>query len=195
MKEDVELVQDSERIRVLLEKTRKNILELLKVEDMAVSQIAEGLGKDRSTIYRHVKKLEEYGYVELKGERIVNNVPGMIYGRTAKLFLPCPRSMEPGDPITDSLTWDEENTLQILECLSVLGYDFELTEELVEDMCDFFQEMNNKIIEILKEKGLVEMGFIETLRLKVLIILIEFHKNDEVSQKVGDLISYFEGLE
>ena len=138
MKEDVQLIHDSERIRILLEETRKNILNLLKIEDMSISQLAEGLGKDRSTIYRHVKKLEEYGYVELKGERIVNNVPGMIYGRTAKIFLPCPRSMEPSDPILESLNWEEENAVQILGCLKTLGYDFEISGKMIDDICNFF---------------------------------------------------------
>ncbi|MFO7792230.1 MAG: winged helix-turn-helix domain-containing protein [Candidatus Saliniplasma sp.] len=195
MKEDVELVHDSDRIRVLLENTRKNILELLKVDDMSISQIAEGLDKDRSTIYRHVKKLEEYGYVELKGEKVINNVPGMIYGRTAKLFLPCPKSMDPGDPITESLTWDEDHTLRILKSLKTLGYDFELSEELVEDLGEFFSNIDDKIIDILEDKGLVGMGFLETLRLKVLIILIEFCKNDEIHDEIEELIAHFEGLE
>ncbi|MFW6142095.1 MAG: ArsR family transcriptional regulator [Candidatus Saliniplasma sp.] len=192
MREDVELVHDSERIKVLLEDTRQNILDLLKVEDMSISQIAEGLDKDRSTIYRHVKKLEDYGYVELKGERIVNNVPGMVYGRTAKLFLPCPRSMEPGDPILESFSWDKKNTIHILESLNMLGYGFEMSDELVEDISNFFTEIDSKIIDILKDKGLIELDYLEALRLKVLIILIEFCRNGIVQKKVKKLISDFE---
>ena len=192
MKEDVELVHDSERVKILLEDTRKNILHLLKVEDMSISQLAEGLDKDRSTIYRHVKKLEDYGYVELKGERIVNNVPGMVYGRTAKLFLPCPKSMEPGDPILESFSWDENNTYNILECLKLLGYELDLNEDLAKDLCNFFTKIDDKIIDIFKEKGLIELNHLEALRLKFLIILIEFSSNEDLKKDIERLISGFQ---
>ncbi len=192
MKEDVELVHDSERIKILLEDTRKNILNLLKIEDMSISQLAEGLDKDRSTIYRHVKKLEDYGYVELKGERIVNNVPGMVYGRTAKLFLPCPKSMEPGDPILESFSWDEKNTYNILDCLKLLGYDVDLTDDLARDTSNIFTKIDNKIIDIFRETDLVEMDHLEALRLKFLIILIEFSSNEKVRDDIKSLISGFE---
>ncbi|MGM0404541.1 MAG: ArsR family transcriptional regulator [Thermoplasmatota archaeon] len=192
MKEDVELVHDSERIKILLEDTRKNILNLLKVEDMSISQLAEGLDKDRSTIYRHVKKLEDYGYVELKGERIVNNVPGMVYGRTAVLFLPCPKSMEPGDPILESFSWDEESTYNILDCLKLLGYDFDLTEDLARDISNIFTKIDNNIIDIFRETDLVEMDHLEALRLKFLIILIEFSNNEKLRDDIESVISGFE---
>ncbi len=192
MKEDVELVHDSERIKILLEDTRKNILNLLKIEDMSISQLAEGLDKDRSTIYRHVKKLEDYGYVELKGERIVNNVPGMVYGRTAKLFLPCPKSMEPGDPILESFSWDEKNTYNILDCLKLLGYDVDLTDDLARDTSNIFTKIDNKIIDIFRETDLVEMDHLEALRLKFLIILIEFSSNEKLRDDIKSLISGFE---
>ena len=192
MKEDVELVHDSERIKILLEDTRKNILNLLKIEDMSISQLAEGLDKDRSTIYRHVKKLEDYGYVELKGERIVNNVPGMVYGRTAKLFLHCPKSMEPGDPILESFSWDEKNTYNILDCLKLLGYDVDLTDDLARDTSNIFTKIDNKIIDIFRETDLVEMDHLEALRLKFLIILIEFSSNEKLRDDIKSLISGFE---
>ncbi len=191
MKEDVELVHDSERIKILLEDTRKNILDLLKVEDMSISQLAEGLDKDRSTIYRHVKKLEDYGYVELKGERIVNNVPGMVYGRTAKLFLPCPKSMEPGDPILESFSWDKENTSHIIESLKILGYNIDDSDEVIDEMCNIFTNIDNKIIEILKGEGLVDIDYLETIRLKFLITLIEISNNDILSKDIENLALNF----
>ena len=65
MKKDVKVVRDPDKLRVSLEKNRSQILALLRVKDMTISQISEALNKDQSTVYRHIKKLEEADLVEV----------------------------------------------------------------------------------------------------------------------------------
>jgi DNA-binding transcriptional ArsR family regulator len=55
MSKDVVVVTDPKIIKVGIEDTRRKILALLRFNDLAVSQIAQVIGKDESTVYRHVE--------------------------------------------------------------------------------------------------------------------------------------------
>lgn len=190
---DVEFVEDTERIKVLLEDTRLNILSLLKVENMSISQISESLEKDRSTIYRHIKKLEERGFVELKGERVVNNVPEMVYGRTAGLFLPCPKAMGPENISKRGPNWDEQGAQKIVDVMDKIGYESTDHEELSKKFTDLFSYMNEEVIQNLKNsEELQDLTYLNLLKVKALIFFLEMEKNPELQERVEELADVFE---
>lgn len=78
----VMIVSQPKQLKALSDPTRIKILELLREHPMSVSEIAERLGRDKSTVYRHIKALEDAGLVEVV-EKIGNEV---VYGRVAYVF-------------------------------------------------------------------------------------------------------------
>ncbi|MFA4647692.1 winged helix-turn-helix domain-containing protein [Pyrococcus kukulkanii] len=82
-RKDVMIISDPKQLKALSDQTRMKILGLLRNHPMTISEIAQALGKDRSTIYRHIKALEEAGLVE-EVEKLGNET---VYGRVALLFL------------------------------------------------------------------------------------------------------------
>lgn len=194
MKRDVRVVKDPEKLRVSLEKNRSQILALLSVKEMTISQISEALNKDQSTIYRHIKKLEEADLVEVCGERRQHHIPERVYGRTADVFVPRIEPMEKGDPSAVWITWKKKHCDDIVEYLEDIGYDIENKEEVKDRLHEFFINVNNHITEILSsnDRDLSEYHFFTILRLKMMILLIELVKNEKVDEQLLDIISNFE---
>ncbi|MFP4050824.1 MAG: ArsR/SmtB family transcription factor [Thermoplasmata archaeon] len=193
MKKDVRVIKDPDRLRVSLEKNRSQILALLRVKDMTISQISEALNKDQSTIYRHVKKLEEVGLVEVCGERRQHHIPERVYGRTADIFIPRIEPMETGNPSSVQLTWKKEHVEETIEFLEEIGYEFEDKEEIVDRFDRFLKEVNDNITEKigLINDDITNFHFFTILRIKMTILLIEVLKNDEVKE---DLSKIFDDL-
>ncbi|MFW6195992.1 MAG: winged helix-turn-helix domain-containing protein [Thermoplasmatota archaeon] len=193
MKKDVRVIKDPDRLRVSLEENRSQILALLRVKDMTISQISEALNKDQSTIYRHVKKLEEAGLVEVCGERRQHHIPERVYGRTANIFIPRIEPMETGNPSSVQLTWKKEHVEETIEFLEEIGYEFEDKEKIVDRFNRFLKEVNDNIT---KKIGIINdditnFHFFTILRIKMTILLIEVLKNDEVNE---DLSKIFDDL-
>ncbi|MFP4609316.1 MAG: ArsR/SmtB family transcription factor, partial [Candidatus Aenigmatarchaeota archaeon] len=136
MKEEIRLIEDPAALKVGLEGTRNQILELLRVKEMAISQISEALGKDQSTIYRHVKKLQDSGFVEVKGERKQHHIPEKIYGRTAKWFLLTPEPLGDETPYALGMDWNEERIERCLDVLDEIGMKCYQKEEMVERLTE-----------------------------------------------------------
>lgn len=90
----VKIINDPEIIKTAVELNRKHILILLNTQDMTVSDIADAMHKDISTVYRHVHKLESVGLVEVVGEKKTHHIPEKVYGRTAKIFLYSPEAVK-----------------------------------------------------------------------------------------------------
>ncbi|MHA2503910.1 MAG: ArsR/SmtB family transcription factor [Candidatus Kariarchaeaceae archaeon] len=85
----VEIVYDEERIKVLIDETRKRILSVLSNTevDMSVSEIADHLGTNPQRIYHHVDKLVECNFlVKTREERKKRSVTS-YYARTAQAFI------------------------------------------------------------------------------------------------------------
>ncbi|MDP8011381.1 MAG: ArsR family transcriptional regulator [Thermoplasmata archaeon] len=84
---DIEVISDPVIIKIAMEKTRNSILQALKIREMSVEDLSIILGKDTSTIFRHIKKLENAGLVkECKKERRKKGYTS-LYTRTAKIFV------------------------------------------------------------------------------------------------------------
>ncbi len=91
-----EIVSDPERIKVILDKTRKNILAVMKRGisrdgklsfEFTVAEISELLNTSPQRIYHHVDKLVEYNF--LVKSREVKKVRSILtyYQRTARAFI------------------------------------------------------------------------------------------------------------
>lgn len=193
MSPNVRVFEDSETLKVGLEKTRRQILDLLRVKNMAISQISEALDKDQSTIYRHVKKLEDAGFIEVKGEKKEHHIPERIYGRTAEVFLMTP---EPIDSDVSSIVGIQWNKNKVEECLSFLekmGYSIE-KEELLDDLGIYLQdldrEINNELASAMDDEK--EMDYFSLLQIKFLASIIKIEKNKGEKEEIQEIISEVE---
>lgn len=77
----------ADQLRVMLEPTRTEILDLLTDGSATVSQIAEALGRPRSTIAHHCGVLLDAGLVHVERTRRVRAIDERFYARTARTFL------------------------------------------------------------------------------------------------------------
>ena len=128
MKKEIKIFRDNDAIRASLQETRSKILSLLKLNDLTINQIAESLGKERSNIYRHVKRLERYGYIKATDEIKKGGAYEKVYSRTAKFFIMTPKSIDSDKPTTVG-EWDIGQTRQVLKQLKSLGFGNECSEE------------------------------------------------------------------
>ncbi len=193
MKKEVKVVRDPEDVKLALEDTRSDILSLLKVKDMTLSQMTDSLGKDHSTIYRHVKKLEEAGYLEEVGEQKDHHIPKKIYSRTANAFLLNPSSIDEGETTDLMIEWERKHAERILDFLSILGYSIEEDEkeELIDDLSSLFIDLKESVIEPIEESEdeIKEISFPLLMRLEVLMYLLEKKKNENIEKRFEDILS------
>ncbi len=191
----IRLFEDSETLKIGLEKTRKQILDLLKVKNMTISQISEALGKDQSTVYRHVKKLKEANFVEIKGERKEHHIPERIYGRTASVFLMSPEPISSEDTSAVGIEWSQEKVDILIETLEEMGYSLD-DKKLLKDLSGHLRRIDNKINENLSTslEEDRELDFFTVIQIKFILTLINLLQEKEDSQKIEDCINELENL-
>jgi len=70
---ELQVIEDPEKVKLLVDKTRQAIICSLAENAMSLSQLARKLGKTPATIHFHIKKLENVGFVKLQKIEVVNN--------------------------------------------------------------------------------------------------------------------------
>ncbi len=175
---EIEVVDDPEKIKILIEETRSKILRLLRFRDMTISELASILNKDVSTVFRHVKKLESAGFVRVTGERKVHNVPERIYGRTAKTLILAPETYTK-DSVIRAMTKRKLKTM--VEALRSMGYRVEDEDALI----DLVVKMDELCIEDMEklEKDL-DWGILRELKLIITLLKIK----EEDVEKLKNLV-------
>lgn len=195
MDSKVLVFEDCEALKVGLEETRKQILEMLSEKNMSISQIAEELGKDQSTVYRHMKKLEETGFIEVKGERREHHIPERVYGRTAEMFLMAPEPMDKSSLSGSFTEWDEKRTKKCIDCLEKAGFECNgRKDEIAEELTDTLTEVDKEVTEmILTSVELDEnKNFFLMFQLKLLATVLKLECEDELKKKIEFVASRFE---
>ena len=191
MSPKVRFFEDSETLKVGLEKTRRQILDLLRVKNMAISQISEALEKDQSTIYRHIKKLEEAGFVEVKGERREHHIPERIYGRTAEVFLMTPEPLNSDISSVIGIRWDDEKVEECLDFLKDLGYKIDELRKTFTQLCRSLQhldqEINNEVLSIMDDDD--ELDYFSLLQIKFLLSLIKIEHDEGEGSKIKEIVT------
>ncbi|WP_461866365.1 winged helix-turn-helix domain-containing protein [Thermococcus sp.] len=146
MTKKVKVVADPEVIKLMLEDTRRKILQLLRNKEMTISQLSEILGKTPQTIYHHIEKLKEAGLVEVKRTEMKGNLVEKYYGRTADAFY---INLYLGD---EELRYFARSRLKTkLEIFKILGYKFDedklldIMDNLLEKEHEYKTEISNEI--------------------------------------------------
>ncbi|ASJ15981.1 transcriptional regulator [Thermococcus chitonophagus] len=145
MSKRVKVITDPEVIKVMLEDTRRKILQLLRNKEMTISQLSEILGKTPQTIYHHIEKLKDAGLVEVKRTEMKGNLVEKYYGRTADVFY---INLYLGD---EELRYFARSRLKTkLDIFRKLGYEFN-EEELLDIMDKMLMKEHEVKVKISKE--------------------------------------------
>ena len=175
---EIEIVDDPEIIKIVVEETRSKILKLLRFRDMTISEIASILNKDVSTIFRHMKKLEKAGIVRVTGERKVHNIPEKVYGRTIRTIILAPEAYEKSAVFK---RFQERMYSEIKEALIEMGYvveDDKFLKEFILKMEEIPLEDLNRLTR--------DMDWNNLRLLKAIIVLMKMDREsiEELKRKV-----------
>ncbi len=167
---EIEIVDDPEIIKVIIEDTRSKILRLLRFRDMTISEIASILNKDISTIFRHIKKLEKHGLIKVTGERKMHNVPEKLYGRTVRTIILAPESYERNAFIK---RYAEKRVINIKNALEKLGYHVESKDDLYKFIL-YLDELSTEKIENLQR----DIDWNDLWRLREILTILSMTPED-----------------
>ncbi|WP_231845548.1 ArsR/SmtB family transcription factor [Pyrococcus abyssi] len=158
------------------------ILELLRDHPMSVSELAERLGKDKSTVYRHIKALEKAGLVEVV-ERIGNET---LYGRVAYIFLIAVGSDKESEEFREAyLAEGIAKLVEVLERAGVKIKDRKRFEDIVKKVFEGIEDESQKILSRLTNSSFDEVTLVHLLNL---LTFLHSHKYLKESKELSELL-------
>lgn len=190
MTKDIKVIKEPSRIKIGIEDTRSKILDILKEEELTIKKIAERLDKDASTIYRHIKKLEDADFVK----KVEDDGETNRYSRTAHTIFLDLNYLDFDEKLDVILDWHPDFELDDLVKMDKLGYKNDRSEELFEEIQSFFTELDNK----LKEKGCEIDEKIQNndtmllMRTKLLAYILFCFQDDYCKENYNRIFSKFE---
>ena len=181
---EVLIITQPEKVKALSDETRFRILRLLRQRPMTIWELSMAIGKDRTTIYRHVKALEKAGFVEEVGSEGNEK----LYGRTARLFLIKAEPHESIENIRQTyLQVEAEKLVSILEKAGIRVKDRERLTELVKEILDEIELNSQHIIRRISEAN-VEMSEIELVHFLNMLVFLQSCELCEKANEVKKLI-------
>ncbi|RLF79164.1 ArsR family transcriptional regulator [Thermococci archaeon] len=179
---EVLIITDPEKIKLLGDRTRLNIVNLLRERPMSASELSVVLKKDPSTIYRHINLLEKAGFVEEVG-RDGNET---LYRRSARIFLITPYPKEDiTTPTMKAIHRQEAETMYNL--LKNAGFKIEDKKafiEILERFLTMLERLSRDLIKRLEGINLNPIEFIHLMNLLVLINSPELQEEAKELRKV-----------
>jgi DNA-binding transcriptional ArsR family regulator len=164
---EVLIVTDPEKIKLLGDRTRLEIVNLLRERPMSASELSAMLKKSPSTIYRHINLLEKAGFVEEVG-RDGNET---LYRRTARIFLIAP--YQDGDVTTPTMKAIHRQEAETLyNIFTNAGFEIDDKNafiELVERSISAVETLSRDLIKRLEGFDLNPLEFIHIMNLLVLL--------------------------
>ncbi len=175
---EIEIVDDPELIKIIVEDTRTKILQLLRFRDMTISEMASILNKNVSTVFRHVKKLEKAGLVKVTGERKVHNVPEKLYGRTVRTIFLAPESFERNSFIK---RFNEKRAKEIMHALNEIGYEV-TDEKYLKELIVYIDELSLEDMNRLSRD--MDWNNLRLLKDILLILKLSPEKIEEIKKNI-----------
>jgi DNA-binding transcriptional ArsR family regulator len=84
--EDLRVVSSHRELRAMAHRVRSTILELVNERAATVGELAEAMGRPKSTVAYHVDVLVEADMLKVVRTRKVRAIDERFYGRTARIF-------------------------------------------------------------------------------------------------------------
>ena len=180
---DVLIVTDAKKIKVLAEKTRVDILSLLRDRPMTASELSMILNKDPSTIHRHVTLLKEAGFVEVIGKEGNEK----LYGRSARVFLITPYENDANALVAmDKIHTNE--ALRLYKIFIKAGFEISNRKEFINLIKKFLSNFESLSRDIIKKLEGVEINRLEFIRIMALLALINSPKLQEEARRLRELL-------
>ncbi|MFQ6012758.1 MAG: ArsR/SmtB family transcription factor [Thermoplasmata archaeon] len=118
------VIESPEAFQLMADKTRRQIIFLLRAKEMTVSQIAAELGKTPQAIYHHIRKFKDADLVEVAREERIDHFIETYYQATAEVF-----EFRHGEGTSREYT--EQQVREALQSLPKLGFEVRLDEEVI----------------------------------------------------------------
>jgi len=181
---EVLIITQPETVKALSEETRFKILQLLRQGPMTIWELSMALGKDRTTVYRHIKALQRAGLIE----EIGTEGNEKLYGRTARLFL---IKADPDESIENFrqayLQVETERLIRLLEKSGVRIKDRAKLRKLVREILDEIELNSQPIIKKLSEAN-TELSEIELFHFLNMLVFLQSCELCDKAKKVKELI-------
>jgi len=183
---EVLIITDPETVQVLSEETRFKILQLLRKSPMTINELSDAIGKDRTTVYRHVKRLEAAGLVEeleIRGNE-------KVYTRSARLFLVKTGPDESIEKFREAyLQVEAEKLVKILE---KAGFEIKDREKLKELLKEALNEIELNSLPVIRKisRAEIELTEIELFHLLNMLVFFQSCGLCEKAKRVKELISF-----
>jgi len=181
---EVLIITDPQVVKVLSEETRFGILKLLREHPMTVNELSHALGKERTTIYRHIKALENAGLIE----EFDNQRNEKVYARTARMFLIKAEPDESVEKFREAyLQVEAEKLVMILE---KAGFKISNRAKLVKVAKEVLNEIELNSQPVLKRisQADVELTEIELFHLLNMLVFMQSCKLCERARRTRELI-------
>lgn len=180
---EVLIVTDPEKIKLLGDRTRLEIVNLLRERPMSVSELSAVLKKSPSTIYRHINFLEKAGFVEEVG-RDGNET---LYRRTAMIFLIAP--YQEGDIITPTMKAIHRQEAETLYNLfKNAGFEIDDKKTFIEVLERFLTTIERLSRDLIKRLEGFDLNPIEFIHLMNLLVLINSPRLQEEAKELRKLL-------
>jgi len=183
---EVLIITEAEKVKALSEETRFRILQLLRERPMTINELSNILGKDRTTIYRHIKMLENAGLVEEL------ETPGneKIYARSARIFL---IKADPDESVEEFrqayLQIEAKKLVQILEKAGFKIKDKDALEKLAKEVLNEIEVNSQPIIKKISQAG-VELTEIELFHLLNMLVFLQSCELCEKAKELNKLLQF-----
>ncbi|WP_087036251.1 winged helix-turn-helix domain-containing protein [Thermococcus litoralis] len=180
---EVLIVTDPEKIKLLGDRTRLEIVNLLRERPMSVSELSVTLKKSPSTIYRHINLLEKAGFVEEVG-RDGNET---LYRRSARIFLIAP--YQEGDITTPIMKAIHRREAEMLYNLfKNAGFDIEDKKTFIKIVERFLRTLDMFSSKFAKRIEGFDLNPIEFIHLMNLLVLINSPELQEEAKELRKLL-------
>jgi len=187
MKKDLKVIEDPKTIKIGIEETRNKILSILKRDDFSIKEIANKLDKDKSTIYRHVKKLEKHDFVvaiEDDGKR--------RYTRKAHTYYIDPEYINFEDKLSVIINWHLDFNSKDLNFMEELGYENDRSDDLLKNIGSFLTSLDKRLEDKIDDDiDIKKTDTMTLMRTKLLAYLLFIYNDEDVNDYFEDIFSNF----
>lgn len=184
---NIEIVTDPKSIKVGIEETRRKILAFLRLKPMTVSELAQAIGKDQSTIYRHIEKLADFHYIKVSGERKTHHIPEKVYARTANTFLLSPDKNVLSQEVPLLKKFREEKAENLAKALKEMEPASDANVAEIVEIISFIYDKTAEWVQELKQKG-IDLPMRDLSLFQTLVVIKKYRTDAEFRDTLEALL-------
>ncbi|MFX0135322.1 MAG: ArsR/SmtB family transcription factor [Candidatus Hodarchaeota archaeon] len=190
---EVMVLRDPDKVKIVFNKWRGRILDLLSKKPYTIKELAEILKINPGTVFHHMKILEEAGLIEIIRTEMVGNIVMKFYQSVAREFRF--DLLETKDTKIHSII--ESKLKKIVDALSTYGITIpdDKKKQVLKQVAEFW-DLENKIKENIEVKTTIK-DFTADIQREVFILvsLLKLNENKEYMKKRDDLIKLLEDFQ